>query len=125
MTDRSTWKRRESQAAAIFGARRNVLSGSSGRDDRDTSDSTHSRLHIEVKLRESHSIFELWRKTNKLAGIKTPVIMLAEKNHGGFLACAHASHLEAVVEEWCVVQSDDVLNDLCERIRARRTERET
>jgi hypothetical protein len=128
-THRSTWKARERQAAAIFGARRNVLSGSSGRDDRDTSDSTHDRLHIEVKLRESHSIFGLWafaiKSAKKNRPMKIPVIMLAEKNHVGFMVCVHDQNLEQLAEEWCVVQSDSTLNDLCERIRLRRVERET
>ncbi len=127
-THRSTWKARERQAAAIFGAKRNVLSGSSGRSDRDTSDSTHERLHIEVKLRQRHSIFELWRKCNPretTAGPdKTSVLMLAEKHHESFLVCVLATELEALFEEWAVVQPDNVLNFLCERIRLRRIERE-
>ncbi len=137
-THRSTWKKREQQAAAIFGARRNVLSGSSGRSDRDTSDSTHERLHIEVKLRESHSIFTLWRlawiascrEHNKkppfrsLVCANPPVLMLAEKNHDGFLCCVHNDHIEQLCEEWLVVQDNQTLNDLCERIRLRRIERE-
>ena len=52
-TDRSTWKKRETQAAALFGARRQRCSGSSGRDDLSRSDSTHPRLFLEVKLQAS------------------------------------------------------------------------
>lgn len=50
-THSSTWKARERQAAALFGARRQRCSGSSGRDDLSRSDSTHPRLFLEVKLR--------------------------------------------------------------------------
>jgi hypothetical protein len=109
-TARNTWKRREREAAAIFGARRNVLSGSSGRDDRDTSDSSHPRLHVETKLRETHSALALWRKCLLLARkLKTPVLMLAEKHQVGFLVCVHSDDLPEVVREWLAAQTDEEL----------------
>jgi len=49
-THRSTWKRREREAARLFGAERQPLSGSGGRADRTRSDSTHDRLFIEFGL---------------------------------------------------------------------------
>lgn len=115
-TARNTWKRREREAAAIFGARRNVLSGSSGRDDRDTSDSSHPRLHIETKLRETHSAMALWRKclllarrVNGIIKVKTPVLMLAEKHQTGFLVCVHSDDLPEVAREWLAAQTDEEL----------------
>jgi hypothetical protein len=49
-THRSTWKRREREAARLFGAERQPLSGSGGRADRTRSDSTHDRLFVECRI---------------------------------------------------------------------------
>jgi hypothetical protein len=79
-TNRSTWKRRERQAAAIFRARRQVLSGSSGRDDRSKSDSTHESLFIETKLRVHHPV-DRYRACARLARVglaRTPVLALID-----------------------------------------------
>ena len=60
-THRSTWKSRERQAAALFGANRQRCSGSSGLAHESRSDSTHPRLFLENKLRASspvHRLFE-------------------------------------------------------------------
>jgi hypothetical protein len=54
MTHRSTWKRREHDAARLFGARRQRCSGSSGREDCSRSDSTHAVHFLETKLRQHH-----------------------------------------------------------------------
>ena len=51
MTYRGTWKHRERDAAAVFGAKRQPLSGSSGRDDLTRSDSLHKKLFIETKFK--------------------------------------------------------------------------
>jgi hypothetical protein len=99
-THKSTWKRFESASAARFGARRNILSGSSGRDDRDPSDSTHERLHLEAKLRGHHSVYRVWDKAKSQArGGKIPVVCLKEKNRPGFLVCCHIDDLAAVAAE--------------------------
>jgi hypothetical protein len=99
-THKSTWKRFEAASAARFGARRNVLSGSGGRADRDPSDSTHERLHIEAKLRAKHALFRTWDRAKKAArGGKIPVVCLKEKNRPGFLVCVHIEDLAAVAAE--------------------------
>ena len=54
-TSRRTWQLAEGRAAAFFGVRRQVGSGSSGRDDLTASDSTHPVLFIESKLRDRHA----------------------------------------------------------------------
>jgi hypothetical protein len=103
MTHKSTWKKFESASAARFGARRNVLSGSAGRDDRDPSDSTHERLHIEAKYRAKHAVFRIWDQAKDAArNGKIPIVCLKEKNRPGFLVCVHIDHLAAVAVELAV-----------------------
>jgi hypothetical protein len=100
MTHKSTWKKFESASAGRFGARRNVLSGSAGRDDRDPSDSTHERLHIEAKYRAKHAAFRVWDQAKNAAlNGKIPVVCLKEKHRPGFLVCVHIDHLATVAQE--------------------------
>jgi hypothetical protein len=100
-THRSTWKRRERDAARRFGAQRQVLSGSSGRGGTTRSDSTHDRLFIETKLRASSAVRTLWEKTRELARRerKLPVLVLYAKGKPGGLIVVHESDLSAVVAE--------------------------
>jgi hypothetical protein len=100
-TSRNTWKRRERDAANLFGSRRKVLSGSSGRDDETRSDSVHPRLFIETKLRASSATRSLWEATRTLARRegKTPVLMLYGKGKVGALVVCHEDDLAAVAAE--------------------------
>ena len=100
-TDRSTWKRRERQAARLFGSERQPGSGSGGRSDQTRSDSTHDRLFIETKLRASSAVRTLWERTAALARreAKTPVLMLYAKGKPGGLIVVHEMHLAAVAAE--------------------------
>jgi hypothetical protein len=100
-THPSTWKRRERNAARLFGAQRQILSGSSGRSGTTTSDSTHPRLYIETKLRSESSVRTLWEKTRDAAKAegKTPVLILYTKRKPGALFVVHQDDLEAVVAE--------------------------
>jgi hypothetical protein len=100
-THPSTWKRRERDAARLFGAERQPGSGSCGRNDRTRSDSTHQRLYIETKLRAESSVRSLWDKTAALARRegKTPVLMLYAKGKTGGLVVCHESHLLAIAGE--------------------------
>lgn len=95
------WKARERQAAAYLGAKRNVLSGSAGRDDRGRSDSTHDRVFMETKHYARHAAWTLWRNTKELAKRegKYPVLMLAEKGKAGFLVVVHTDDLDAIIAE--------------------------
>ena len=101
-TSRSTWQRREREAARLFGAARQPGSGSGGFPDRTRSDSTHDRLYIETKLRASSSARSLWEKTAALAlrEGKTPVVMLYAKGKTGGLVMVHEMHLAAVAAEF-------------------------
>lgn len=113
-TSRRTWQLFEARAAEFFGAKRNVLSGSSNREDRDSSDSTHERLHIECKLAQKFTIYSLWDKTRAAAvkaaerlkrPPKIPVVALQLKHRPGFLLCIHSDDFPAVVNEW---QKDNI-----------------
>jgi hypothetical protein len=93
-THRSSWKRRARDAAQLFGALRQRLSGSSGRHDATRSDSTHERLFIESKLRASWAVRGLWKETSDKARLegKTPVLVLFEKGKPGALIVVHQDH---------------------------------
>jgi hypothetical protein len=100
-THRSTWKRRERDGAAVFGARRQPGSGSSGRADQTRSDSTHERLSIETKLRAASAVRGLWEKTRDRARRegKTPVLILYAKGKPGGLIVAHQDDIVAIAAE--------------------------
>lgn len=126
-TSPSTWKRRERQAAALFGARRQRLSGSSGRDDESESDSTHPRLFVETKTRANHAARTLYDETKvkaKKEG-KFAVLALATKGRKGTLLCIHSDDLiefakialESIQQplEWSTVLAEtDAANRLSE-----------
>lgn len=99
-THRSTWKRRERDAARLFGAERQPLSGSGGRADQTRSDCTHPRLSIETKLRASSSVPSLWDEPNHRARLegKVPVLMLHGKGKLGWLAGCHERDLPELLE---------------------------
>ncbi len=97
-TNPRTWKRAEGRVAALFGARRQPLSGGSGRADLTRSDSTHPRLFVECKYRERHAARTLYDATKALARQegKVPVLALIDKGRPGFLLCIHSDDLPAV-----------------------------
>ena len=102
-TKSRTWKKAEGRVAALFGARRQPLSGSSGRDDTTRSDTTHPRLFVEVKYRERHAVrtwFDAIKDLARREG-KTPVLALIDKGRPGFLLCNHSDDLSIVVAELC------------------------
>ena len=100
-THRTTWNSAERRAASLFGARRQPLSGSSGRDDITRSDTNHPRLFVEAKYRERHSVRTLYDATKALAlkEGKIPVLALIDKGRHGFLICVHSNELSAVAAE--------------------------
>jgi hypothetical protein len=104
-THRSTWKRRERDAARFFGAERQPLSGSGGRPT--GSDSTHDRLYLECKTRASSAVRNLWEQTRDRARKerKTPVLMLFDKGKPGALIVVHQDDLATVAVE-LAAQSD-------------------
>jgi hypothetical protein len=110
-THRSTWKRRERDAARLFGAERQPGSGSCGDPSRSCSDSTHDHLYIETKLRASSSVRTLWEKTAALARRegKTPLLMLYAKGKVGGLVVCHEMHLAAVAAELKTAPAREIL----------------
>lgn len=112
-THRSSWKRRERDAASLFGCRRNVLSGSSNREDRSSSDVDHPRLFVETKLRASSATRRLWEQTRDLARRegKAPVLALYAKSKPGALLVIHQDDMDAVAAEWLAARDEREAND--------------
>jgi hypothetical protein len=100
-THRTSWKRRERHGAALFGAKRQPASGSSGRTDQTRSDSTHPRLYVETKLRASSTVRTLWERTREQARRegKTPVVVLYARSKPGGLIVVHQDDLATVAAE--------------------------
>lgn len=128
-TSASAWKRAESSAAAIFGAKRRPLSGSANRDDIDGDDAIHPRLWIESKLRAKHAVWSLWTATKAVAakslrvyqgGHKIPVLVLKEKGRQGMLVVVHSGDLPEVVVEYLAARTDGELLAIEHAVRDRR-----
>jgi hypothetical protein len=124
-TSKSAWTRAEASLAALFGARRRVLSGSSGRADIDGDDGTHERLWLESKLRASHAVYSLWRATKAAAtkAGKIPVLGLREKHKHGALIVIHEDDLKFVIAQYLAVldpEEQGELDHLLEQARIRR-----
>jgi hypothetical protein len=129
-THRRTWQRSEGRAAACFGVRRQVCSGSSGREDLTASDSNHPTLFIESKLRAHHAARKLHDATKKRAAKehRTPVLALFDKQRHGCLIVVHSDDLMTVVAEYAAALSDeerDRLEGLIRQAYARRNGGET
>jgi hypothetical protein len=127
-THRRTWQRTEGRAAALFGARRQVCSGSSGREDLTDSDSTHPTLFIESKLRPRHFARTLHDETKHLATKegKVPVLALLDKNRPGFLVVTHSDDQMAVAAEFVAAlppaerkRFDSMVREARDRFRAK------
>jgi hypothetical protein len=118
-THRRTWQQAEGRAAALFGVRRQVCSGSSGRDDLTDSDSTHPALFIESKLRARHAARKLHDATKRLAAKegKTPVLAQFDKNRPGFLLGIHSDDFLTVVAEFAAALDPEERSRLDAMIR--------
>src|SRR6516225_6732415 len=108
-THRRTWQRTEGRAAALFGCRRQVGSGSAGREDLSASDSTHPTLFIESKLRDRTAVRSLHDGCKKKARKekKVPMLMLFDKNRPGCLIVVHSDDLAVVLAEYAAALSDE------------------
>lgn len=107
-TSSRTWKKAEARVAALIGARRQVLSGSSGRDDRSQSDSTHPRIFVEAKYRQRHTVRSLFDETRAKARKegKMPVVALIDKGRPGCLVCVHSDDLAHLVAEFTLANTE-------------------
>lgn len=119
MTHKTTWKKAEGRAAAIFGTRRKPLSGSSGRDDQTASDSMHAALFIETKYRGRSAVRTLWEDTQAKANKerKTPVVALFDKRKPGALLVVHEADLPTIAAEYIAGLSDEDRNRMEGAIR--------
>lgn len=102
---KTTWKSKEEMLANLFGSTRRPLSGGNSKTGRD--DSLHPKLFIECKYRQSHSVWNLYRKVEELAKkeLRTPLIGLAEKNQQGILLAFNSNDLQVIVDEHLKAQS--------------------
>ena len=113
MPPSKTWKAKERDFAKRFGSLRQRLSGSSGRKDESSADMKHDRVYAEVKYREKHAIFALYRDTAEKAKAegKLPLVALAERGTSDFLICVNINHLAAIAAE---LLRDDAISDSTE-----------
>jgi hypothetical protein len=118
-TSSKTWKASERRVASFFGVLRQILSGSSGRAENTSSDSTHPKLFIECKYRDGHTTRTLWEATRQLAKEekKTPVIALIDKGKVGFLLCIHSDDFATVAAEYAAALSDEDADNFEGQIR--------
>jgi hypothetical protein len=143
-THRRTWQKREAHAASLFGCKRKVLSGSSGRDDETASDSTHPRLYLETKLKAKTALRSLWEATKAKARRekKLPVLVTFDKGRQGGLVTVHEDDLAEfiavktrdfaaetaptdvgrLVLRWLVLQPDAELLQIITELRAARSD---
>jgi hypothetical protein len=80
----------------MFGCKRNILSGSCGRDDKTASDTDHPRLFIEIKhFARKWAFIAIYDKAAKLAKKenKLPMLVLGSKNVRGGYVVIHTSYL--------------------------------
>lgn len=105
MPDKS-WKRREREAAHLFGCHRLMGSGMSGEGNRSKSDSDHPRLYIETKHYARQAVRSLWREVALKASKekKTAVLVLYEKGKPGGLVVVHENDLDAMIDERILVK---------------------
>ena len=99
-TSKSAWKSFERVASVFFGSKRVPLSGSnSGHNTQ--SDSMHSKLYLECKLRAKSAIYSLFKDTEDKAKFekKIPVVAVKQKGTEGYLLVMRPEDLEKVAEE--------------------------
>lgn len=96
MTHKSTWKKAEAKVAKFFNTTRTPLSGGNSKITR--SDSLHSKLFIENKLKKKIAAVTLWDDANKKAKKenKIPVVTLQQKNRHGFWIFCHSEHFQTI-----------------------------
>jgi hypothetical protein len=100
-TARRTWQLCEARLAAFFGVRRQVCSGSSGREDVTASDSTHPTLFLESKHR-ARNVARTWLDAAKKQATKerkTPVLGQFKKHCEDFLISVLSEDFLAVAAE--------------------------
>ena len=97
------WKQVERRVADFLGAKRNRLSGSSGRPDQSRSDSTHPDVYVETK----HGAIERMlnaegraaiREAGKHAALegKHPMVAIHPKGKHGFWMLIHSADFDAI-----------------------------
>jgi hypothetical protein len=108
MTAIRTSERPESRAADLLGARRQVCSRPSRRDDVTYSDSTYEQPFIESKLRRKHAVLTLHYNVRRQAAKegKVPVLALHDKHQRRFLLVIHSDDPAVVLVEYAIARDD-------------------
>ena len=98
-TSKSAWKSFERTVATYFGTRRVPLSGSNSGHGTN-SDSLHSKLYIECKVRNKIALWQLFTDTEKKAKVegKVPVVAIKQKGEKGYLLVMRPEDLEKINE---------------------------
>jgi hypothetical protein len=107
-----TWKRREREAAALFGALRNIGSGSLGRADRSCSDSTHPKLYLEVKTRPKHLVrdeLDALRREIPAGSPQVPAAVHSPCLGIEPIVCFHSSDLARLMSDECPILRQDTI----------------
>lgn len=109
-----TWKNKEREFAGKFGAKRNIGSGSMGREERSCSDSTHETLYIETKYRKQSAIRGLYEDTEKKAKKegKVPLVGLYDHGKGEPLAVMKLKDLPTIAFEYAKARLEQRKGDL-------------
>lgn len=98
-TSKECWKSFERVVASFFGTKRVPLSGSNSGHGTN-SDSLHSKLYIECKVRGKISLWSLFTDTENKAKVegKVPVVAIKQKGERGYLLVIRPDDLEKLVE---------------------------
>uniref|UniRef100_A0A6H1ZS84 Uncharacterized protein n=1 Tax=viral metagenome TaxID=1070528 RepID=A0A6H1ZS84_9ZZZZ len=93
-----TWKAVERRIAAWFKTQRVSLSGGNSKISR--SDTMHSQLFVEIKHRQKHALWSLYRQTKTLAEKenKLPILAIHETGGHGFLLVVHCDDYNKLKE---------------------------
>lgn len=101
----SNWKRVEKAIANLFGAKRITGSGRNNTLSTSSSDTTHSKLYIEIKTRKRIPFMKTWKESVAKAHEerKVPVVVFHERNtrYDESIAMLHVrryAELEKLVE---------------------------
>lgn len=98
-TSKSCWKSFEALVAKFFGTRRVPLSGSNSGHGTN-SDSLHTRLYIECKVRQKISLWQLFTDTEEKAKVenKFPVVAIKQKGGKGYLIVMRPEDLQEIAK---------------------------
>ena len=116
MSVHRSWKKAERRIASYLGTTRTPLSGGNGKQTR--SDTLHPAIFVEIKQKQRHTTYTLYRNTKALARKerKVPLVVLDEIRAPGQLLVIHSADMPALIaalitsNKACRKAAADVLN---------------